>query len=62
MNTTSLRDCVKMCLRTDGCLAVNVVKDNKVMVCVLTAGLSSDKDMVPDEGVDLYVFSKYQRV
>ena len=55
--TSSISRCVKLCSRTDGCLAVNVI-GNHGITCELTTGLSNKTEMQDDYSSELFVLGK----
>ena len=55
---TSHGRCAGLCYDNSRCYAVNVIETNH-MVCELSAGLSSEEEMVYDVTSFLYVLGKY---
>ena len=58
VKTQSRIQCVTLCSTTDGCYAVNVIRNSDVN-CELTTGSSSKTEMVDDPTSNLYVAGKY---
>ena len=54
VKTLSRIQCVTLCSNTDGCYAVNVIRNSDVN-CELTTGLSNQTAMVDDATSNLYV-------
>ena len=58
VQTLSRIQCVTLCSTTDGCYAVNVIRNSDVN-CELTTGLSDQTEMVDNPTSNLYVAGKY---
>ena len=56
-NTTTLKECIRTCGETPGCLAAYVTKGNGAVTCFLTTGLSNESEMETDDRYDLFVSS-----
>ena len=60
-NVTSEGKCVLSCYYDNpGCLAVNVITANDVIMCEMTTGLSNETDMVDDSTSVVYIRSEYR--
>ena len=58
VKTLSHIHCTTLCSTTNGCYAVNVIRNSDVN-CELTAGLNNETGMVDDPTSNLYVVGKY---
>ena len=52
----SKAECGTQCIRTDGCLAINVIQRNDI-ICELTSGLSNENEMEDNITSTLFVMS-----
>ena len=58
VKTLSHIQCARLCSNTDGCYAVNVMRNSDVN-CELTTGLSDQTEMVEEPTSNLYAAGKY---